>query len=150
MLSILPRSIRFAGLAACLVASSVRAEPALVEVFIGPHLIVAELALGPAERERGLMFRESLPEGRGMLFAFPDDGRHCMWMRNTQIPLSVAFVDADGVIVRIAEMAPLSDATHCSEVASRYALEMPGGWFAARSVGPGERLIGLEQLPPAR
>ena len=76
------------------------------------------------------MFREELPEDRGMLFVFPDERVLEFWMRNTEIPLSIAFADASGRIVRIADMEPLSDAPVSSGAPARYALEVNRGWFA--------------------
>ena len=78
------------------------------------HLIKAEVAHTFDTRSRGLMYRESLGPNHGMLFVFEGMGRQCMWMRNTLIPLSVAFLDADGTIANIADMQPRSEQTHCA------------------------------------
>jgi uncharacterized protein len=123
--------------------AEVQPSPRLPQVQIqaGIHLIKAEVAADAASRTRGLMMRERLGPNEGMLFVFPDRGAHCFWMRNTLVPLSVAFVEDDGTIVNIADMQPLSEDSHCPLKPVRYALEMERGWFAKRGIGPGARLI---------
>lgn len=111
-----------------------------VAIEANGHRILAEVADTPAGRDRGLMFRTALPADGGMLFVYPDDARHCMWMRNTYVPLSVAFVDAQGRVVNTDEMAPQTDVSHCAAGPVRYVLEMPAGWFARHGVGAGTRL----------
>ena len=96
------------------------------------------------------MNRKTMPAQRGMVFAFTQENTHCMWMRNTYVPLSVAFIDADGVIINIEDMQPQTETSHCSKKPARYALEMNQGWFAQRGIKPGARLGGLERLPPPR
>ena len=107
----------------------------------GIHLIRAEIASAPQERATGLMFRTSLEPNHGMLFVFPEKAGHCFWMRNTLIPLSIAFLDDDGSIVNIVDMQPHSEASHCPLRAVRYALEMEQGWFAKRGIQPGSKLL---------
>ena len=109
-----------------------------------------ELALTPAEQERGLMFRESLAADEGMLFVFDRQSVHTFWMRNTLIPLSVAFIGADGTIVNIADMKPKDETTHCAQRAVPFALEMERGWFASRGIKAGQKIGGLEKAPPPR
>ena len=116
----------------------------------GIHLIHAEVANTVPSRTRGLMFRKSLGANSGMLFVFPDLDRHCMWMKNTFVPLSVAFVDERGIILNIADMKPQSEDSHCAVSPARYALEMNQGWFAAKGIKPGGRISGLEKAPPPR
>ncbi len=118
-------------------------EPAVAELRAGIHLIRAEVVSDPATRARGLMHRPSLAQNAGMLFIFDDEAIHCMWMRNTLIPLSVAFLDERGTIVNIADMQPHSEASHCAAQPVKYALEMNRGWFAARGIKPGARLGGV-------
>ncbi len=113
---------------------------------VGPHAVAAEVASTPDQRSLGLMYRFSLPADHGMLFVFPEPQPLAFWMRNTYIPLSIAFIDAEGRILNIVEMAPRSDATHPSRGDALYALEMRKGWFAERGVAPGARVTGL---PPA-
>ena len=94
------------------------------------------------------MYRKSMPQGSGMVFVFEDDAQHCMWMKNTLIPLSVAFIDRAGAIVSIDDMQPHSEQSHCAAAPARYALEMNKGWFAQRGIKPGAKLRGLEKLAP--
>lgn len=125
-------------------------QPSLprVELGAGMHVIRAEVADRDETRALGLMHRTSLPPNGGMLFIFESAGIHCMWMRNTLLPLSVAFLDERGDIVNIADMQPLSEASHCAARPARFALEMTQGWFAERGIRAGMRLRGLERLKP--
>jgi uncharacterized membrane protein (UPF0127 family) len=107
------------------------------------HRITVELARRPEERSRGLMFRTSLPPDHGMLFAFSADEVQTFWMRNTVIPLSIAYADASGRIVRIADLEPLDERPVTSIAPARYALEMNRGWFAAHDVAPGDEITGI-------
>jgi uncharacterized membrane protein (UPF0127 family) len=138
-----------AALLAALAPSPAQAQPALptVKLNFGIHLVTAELADNDASRMRGLMFRERLAPNNGMLFVFEARAVHCMWMRNTLIPLSVAFIDDDGSIVNIEDMQPKTEISHCAARPVRYALEMDKGWFAQRGLKAGARISGL---PAAR
>lgn len=111
----------------------------------GGKIIRAEVAATDAQRERGLMYRKSLPENNGMLFVFDRPARSCMWMKNTAIPLSVAFIDHEGVIVNIEEMEPFTTDSHCSAGWIRYALEMNAGWFRKNGLKSGSRVEGLHE-----
>lgn len=123
----------------------------MVELGAGMHVIRAEVADTFTSRMQGLMRRTSLPQNGGMLFVFDDESTHCMWMKNTLIPLSVAFLDARGAIINIAEMEPHSEQSHCAARPARYALEMAQGWFAQRGIRAGAPLRGLDKLAtPAR
>jgi uncharacterized membrane protein (UPF0127 family) len=113
-----------------------------VQLRAGMHLIQAELAQTQEERAIGLMHRPSLPANAGMLFVFEAPATQCFWMRNTLIPLSIAYVADDGSIVNIAEMQALSEDSHCSAKPVRYALEMNKGWFAKRGLKAGSKLAG--------
>ena len=138
-------------LALSLATAAAAAQPPVlrtVELGAGMHLLRAEVADRDATRSRGLMHRTSLPQNGGMLFVFDQDGIHCMWMKNTLIPLSVAFLDVQGAIINIADMQPHSEQSHCAARPARYALEMTQGWFAQRGVRADARLRGLEKLPP--
>lgn len=119
----------------------------VTELRAGMHLIHAEVASDFSTRARGLMHRKGLAPNAGMLFVFDAPSEQCMWMKNTYIPLSVAFLDAEGTIINIADMQPHSEQTHCSARPALYALEMTRGWFAERGIKPGMKLGGLE---PAR
>ncbi|MDZ7652071.1 MAG: DUF192 domain-containing protein [Burkholderiaceae bacterium] len=109
----------------------------------GIHLITAEVAANDPARARGLMFRERLAPNQGMLFVFDAKTVQCMWMRNTLIPLSVAFIEDDGSIVNIEDMQPKTETSHCAARPVRFALEMDQGWFAKRGIKAGTRLAGL-------
>ncbi len=112
-------------------------------LLVGDHRITAEIAQRPADLQRGLMFRESLPPDHGMLFLFPDEALRSFWMRNTTIPLSIAYADASGRIVRIADLEPLDERQVTSLGPARYALEMNRGWFSAHAVVAGDRITGI-------
>ena len=118
----------------------------ITTIRVGPHTVAAEVASTPDQRTLGLMYRFSLPADHGMLFVFPEPQPLAFWMRNTFIPLSIAYIDAEGRILNVVEMAPRSDATHPSRGDALYALEMRKGWFADKGIGPGTRVTGL---PPA-
>ncbi len=129
-------------------AAAARADSPPVELAAGMHLIHAEVADSDATRMRGLMYRESLATNAGMVFVFEERALHCMWMKNTLVPLSVAFIDEAGAIINIADMQPKTEQSHCAAKPARYALEMNKGWFAQRGVKPGVKLKGLEKLAP--
>ena len=109
----------------------------------GKHLIRAEVASTEAQREQGLMFRRELPKNNGMLFVFDRPARSCMWMKNTALPLSVAFIDANGTILNIEKMEPFTLDSHCSKGWIRYALEMNKNWFAKNGIKAGSKISGL-------
>ena len=124
-----------------------------VQLSAGTHLIRAEVAADMATRSRGLMFRKSLAPNAGMVFIFDEVSTHCMWMKNTYVPLSVAFLDESGAIINIEDMAPQTEDSHCAKKPARYALEMERGWFASRGIKPGSKLGGIDKLsgaPPSR
>jgi uncharacterized membrane protein (UPF0127 family) len=124
-------------------AAFAQPQQPVVQLNAGMHLIRADVVSDYATRGQGLMHRKSLAQNAGMLFIFDEASVHCMWMKNTLIPLSVAFIDDRGTIVNIADMEPHSEASHCAAQPVRYALEMNRGWFAARGVKPGTRLGGM-------
>lgn len=147
------RSLRHAFVlllaALALTAAGVRAQsaddqpnPRLpgVKLQAGMHLITAEVASEPGTRAKGLMHRTQLGNNEGMLFIFERKAQHCFWMRNTLIPLSIAFIDDDGLIVNIEDMAARTEDSHCPLRAIRYALEMEKGWFARKGIQAGTRL----------
>ena len=106
----------------------------------GRLLLTIELADSPARRSRGLMFRQFLGEEAGMLFLFPADTRGRFWMRNTLVPLSIAFIDGEGVINEIREMEPEDETLVRPAAGYRWALEVNQGWFQANGVGRGDRV----------
>lgn len=109
----------------------------------GLYIIQAEVAATEAEREQGLMFRKNMGVNEGMAFLFGAPAQVCMWMKNTLIPLSVAFIDSDGKIVNIEDMQPQTLNSHCSKKPVPYALEMNLGWFKRRNILPGSMIEGL-------
>ena len=113
-----------------------------IRLNAGIHNINAELASTPEQREIGLMFRPVMAANDGMLFVFERAGQQCFWMKNTLIPLSVAFVADDGSVVNIEAMKPQTLDGHCSIQPVRYVLEMNDGWFAKRGIKPGSKLHG--------
>lgn len=118
----------------------------ITRLKVGGHPVDAEVAATAAERQIGLMYRFNLPADRGMLFVFPERQPLAFWMRNTFIPLSIAFIDAEGRILNVEDMAPRDETSVPSRGLALYALEMRKGWFADRGVGAGARITGL---PPA-
>jgi uncharacterized membrane protein (UPF0127 family) len=109
-----------------------------------PQTVRLEVAADPAARARGLMGRTEVPAGMGMVFLYPDDVRESFWMKDTLVPLSIAFVAADGRVVSVAEMAPCR-ADPCPTYAPagpyRYAVELAAGAFPAAGVGAGDRVV---------
>lgn len=139
--------LAFAAALAVLCTAAAATSLPTVQLTAGAHLITAEVAATEPARARGLMFRERLAPNHGMLFVFEAAAPHCMWMRNTPLALSVAFLADDGRIVNIEDMQPLTETAHCAARPVRFALEMERGWFAKRGIGPGAKLGGL---PSAR
>lgn len=125
-----------------------RAMP-MTELTVGMYRIEAEVAATQPNRELGLMHRKSMAPQHGMLFLFDNAARHCMWMRNTLLPLSVAFLDDQARIINVEEMQPQTDDNHCAAKPARYALEMNAGWFKQRGFGPGTAIAGVERAPRA-
>ena len=126
-----------------------RPQPRLqtIELTAGMHLIRAQVAQTPQQQATGMMFRTAMGANEGMLFVNEQPGVRCFWMRNTLLPLAIAFIADDGRIVNIAEMQARSDDSHCSEQPVRFALEMPKGWFAKRGIAPGSKLRGSPFRP---
>ena len=127
-------------------AGATNAQTQRASLEVGRHRIEVEVAADEQTRKLGLMYRSRLPSGQGMLFVYPFSIRLCMWMKNTLIPLSVAFLDEEGRILNIEDMAPLSEESHCSVGSARHALEMNQGWFAEHGVKAGDRVGGVKSL----
>lgn len=113
-----------------------------MQLRAGMHLIQTQVASTPTQRSVGLMWRREMPTNEGMLFVFEQPAQQCFWMQNTLLPLTAAFVADDGTIVNLADMQPLTTASHCSAQPVRYVLEMHQGWFAQRGIRAGQRLAG--------
>ena len=130
--------------AACSSAAAQEAPQKLPSISLsaGMHLIQAELAQTAEQRGTGLMHRPKMGVNEGMLFVFEAASEQCFWMKNTLLPLSIAFLNDDGVVVNIEDMAPQTLNGHCSAKPVRFALEMNQGWFAKRGIRPGSRVQG--------
>lgn len=115
----------------------------MVALTAGIHVIKAEVAATESNRRQGLMFREKMGPNEGMVFLFEEPGQVCMWMKNTLIPLSVAFIDTEGKIINVEDMQPHSTESHCAKRPARYALEMNQGWFKQKNIKPGTPIDGL-------
>ncbi len=113
-----------------------------VQLRAGMQNISAEVAMTDRERAIGLMHRTQMGTHEGMLFVFERPGVQCFWMKNTLIPLAIAFIDDDGTIVNTDEMKPQTLDSHCSDRPVRYVLEMNTGWFKKRALGSGSKLTG--------
>jgi uncharacterized membrane protein (UPF0127 family) len=106
-----------------------------------PVRLNVELALSEEEQSQGLMYRERLSDGQGMLFVFGRDKLASFWMKNTLIPLSIAYINSDGSILEIHDMRPEDLSLIRSSRSVRYALEVPQGWFGRAGIGPGDRAL---------
>lgn len=131
--------------AALILLTSVQAAFAAdtTKLMVKGITVPVEVAADNASREKGLMFRKHLPENSGMLFVMDRNDGICMWMKNTLIPLSVAFIDKDGFIINIEKMKPLTLDIHCSKAKAVYALEMNESWFEKNHVKPGDKISRL-------
>ncbi|MDQ5904157.1 MAG: uncharacterized protein QG672_1750 [Pseudomonadota bacterium] len=141
------------GLCALIAASTVLAQASplpRVDLTAGFHRIEAEVAANQADRSQGLMNRRSMAANQGMIFVFPQTATHCFWMKNTPLPLSIAFLDEQGKIISIDEMAPETEDNHCPARPARFALEMNAGWFKAKGLQAGATIGGVDRLPPGR
>jgi uncharacterized membrane protein (UPF0127 family) len=112
---------------------------------IGGHPLTVEVAATPETRATGLMNRFSLQTDHGMLFVFEAPQPLAFWMKDTYVPLSIAFVDARGRILNIEDMRPRDESTHWSKGVALYAIEMRQGWFAAKGIGAGDVVEGLNR-----
>lgn len=128
------------------------AKPGLprADLVVGAERVRVEVADEESERSVGLMYRKSMSADDGMLFVYPDALERRFWMKNTRIPLSIAFLDADGVVVSIADMKPMDTNTTPSGAPAMYALEMNQGWFREHGVQVGDHVQGLPTAPGPR
>ncbi len=124
------------------------ADPLLTyPLTIKGHTVRAELARTEEEKRTGLMYRKHLGTNAGMLFIYEREGAWAMWMKNTYVPLSVAFLDRHGVILNIEDMQPLTEDSHQAQGPAKYALEVNQGWFAKRGIKRGDKVEGLTKVP---
>ncbi len=150
----MPAPVKALGVALCLAATLGGATAALAQdggqpqrlptttLGAGMFNIKVEVAQTPQQHAIGLMWRKTMPANEGMLFVFPQAAQQCFWMKNTLLPLSIAFVGDDGRIVNLDEMLPQTEAPHCSTKPVRFVLEMNKGWFTKHGFKPGDKLTG--------
>jgi hypothetical protein len=120
--------------------------PAIAELRVGAHVIKAEIANTAASRTQGLMNRNAICEDCGMLFVFTEAGKYGSWMKSTSIPLSVAFISSNGVITKIVDMQPGSEAIHEGPEDTLYALETRAGWFELNGIGVGVEVRDMKTM----
>ena len=149
--SLLRSLVLCAGGLAALIPVGVRAQSSMpqVELTVGMFRIEAEVAATLGDRMQGLMQRRQMAANHGMVFVFTEDQRHCMWMKNTLLPLSVAFMDGEGKILNIEDMEPQTEDNHCAARPARFALEMNKGWFRQKGIAPGTTIRGVAPLAGA-
>ncbi|MGL6112606.1 MAG: DUF192 domain-containing protein [Rubrivivax sp.] len=144
-LPLLGLALAFAGNALAQTEAQARLDSITLQA--GMHNIRAEVARTPLQTQTGMMFRRDMASHEGMLFVFEGLSKRCFWMKNTLLPLSIAFIADDGSIVDLADMQPQSESSHCSSQPVRYALEMNQGWFAKRGIKTGFKLKGAPFAP---
>ena len=137
-------------LAFCAQAALADAQFRTATLRIGAHRLKVEVAQTDAQREKGLMFRKQMGRDDGMLFIFDEPAYHAMWMKNTLIPLSVAFLDAQGTILNILDMEPQTLDSHAAAGPAVYAIETNKGWFEERKVKAGDKVTGLPKAPSGK
>ncbi len=136
----------FAGTFPCWAQGTAQSLPTLT-LTAGIHRITAEVAQTAKQREIGLMFRETMAANHGMLFVFDQTAQQCFWMKNTLLPLDVAFIADNGTVVNTDRMKPRTLDAHCSTKPVRFVLEMNDGWFAKRGIAAGSKLTGKPFTP---
>ena len=141
-------SLLLASLTASAVAQGVAQNLPAIALQAGMHNIRAAVAQTPEQRQTGLMFRREMAQHEGMLFVFEQASAQCFWMKDTLLPLSIAFLADDGSVVNIADMQPQTLDSHCSAKPVRFALEMHQGWFAKRGIKAGARISGAPFAKP--
>lgn len=124
-------------------AAGAQTKLPIKQLSAGIYVIQAEVAASEADRQQGLMMRTKMGSNEGMVFDFGAPAGVCMWMKNTLLPLSVAFIDGEGKIVNIEDMQPETTDSHCAKKVVRYALEMNQGWFKQKNIKPGSKIAGL-------
>ena len=141
---------RFLAIALAFTAVAAQADVSFKtsHVKVAGHELKVEVAQTDPQREQGLMYRKSLGKNDGMLFVFDEPAYHAMWMKNTLIPLSVAFIDKNGEILNILDMEPQTLDTHMAAGPATYAIETNKGWFAEKKIKPGDRVSGLPKGKP--
>ena len=143
-------TVMVVGLLACGTSDAGGGQPPLptVTLQVGATPVAAEVADSPEERELGLMFRERLAPDSGMLFVYPTERPRSFWMKNTPLPLTIAYLSAGGQVVSLKDMEPLTTRPVLSGKGAMYALEMEQGWFDAHGVKVGDTISGLPGPAP--
>lgn len=118
-------------------------ESQSLSLYIGDHRLSVEVASDEASIQKGLMNRDELSKNSGMLFIFPKEKERSFWMKNTNIPLSIAYLDKDGIILNIEDMTPNSTEGVASKGKAKYAIEVNQGWFEDKEIKPGDRVEGI-------
>ena len=139
--ALLAQLVVLAGL--CLPASAQQLDLPRITLNAGGRALEVQVARSPRQQQTGLMHRVAMPHDEGMLFVFPADRVRCLWMRDTPLSLSAAFLDAAGRVVEFMELPALSDEIRCAGQSARYVLEVHRGWFADAGVGVGDTVSGL-------
>ena len=140
------RALALFVLAFAVVSAQAQGPLKTITIRVGPHPLKVEVADNPHAHTRGLMFRDKLGAEDGMLFVYDDPGYHSMWMKNTRIPLSVAFLDGTGKILNILDMQPHSEDFHMSAGPASYSIETNKGWFEAKKIKAGDKVTGLPKV----
>ncbi|RJP57493.1 MAG: DUF192 domain-containing protein [Candidatus Auribacter fodinae] len=112
----------------------------VVQIVVNNNVLLVEVADSEEERALGLMYRDKLREDRGMLFVFEEEAYRAFWMKNTKIPLSLAYINEQGVITEIVDMAPFDERSHKSTKKAKYALEVNQGWFENHNIKVGDSI----------
>ncbi len=136
-----------AALTVALVGTTVQAQDApqqlpTIRLSTGMHVLQVQVAQTPEQQQTGLMFRKTMGTNEGMLFVFDEPRQQCFWMKNTLLPLSVAFIDDSGRVANIDDMKPQTLDSHCSTRPVRFVLEMNVGWFDKRGIKAGSKFVG--------
>jgi len=132
----------WAGLASAQPQGSPQMNLQRIVLSAGIHQIDTQVAVTQEQHAIGLMYRKEMPQHEGMLFVFQNPTKQCFWMKNTDLPLTAAFVADDGTIVNLEDMKPQTTDSHCSLKPVRYVLEMNQGWFARKGLKAGAKLGG--------
>jgi uncharacterized protein len=127
---------------ACAAAQDTPQQLPAIRLTTGMHVLQVQVAQTPQQQEIGLMFRKTMGTNEGMLFAFDESRQQCFWMKNTILPLSVAFIADDGSVVNIDDVKPQTLDSHCSTKPVRFVLEMNVGWYDKRGIKAGSRFVG--------
>ena len=118
----------------------------IIQLKLKNSFLSVEVVKTPSKISKGLMFRDTLQMNSGMLFIFKKNTRRCMWMKNTKIPLSVAFLNSSGMIINIEDMDPFTQIPHCSIKNAKFALEVNRGWFKRKNIEKNTLVKGLPNV----